>query len=615
LNKIDIFKKLRKNLILIMIIYIGFNKLNCLLFETRSFINKLEYGVYFKLEKLIDCDDFSFFELKNFDFSDHNIVDSCSNGKLFINLLTNYVENDLNSFFELILYFFEKIVRKNEIDTNVKSFQILKSYFRDSFGSIKTVSSVFQMALIIIAEVRLELVFPKYKCFNLPAGAGKTYCLDWLCDILNKNSTEQIILVSTPTAKASNYFKLSKVKTIHSTFSIDPITSKIKDEKIFDQKAFIFDEMSMISVRVFESLERLIPNKNIYFVGDFAQLKPVIGKSIQHLTEKFNFIEANDNFFLPRFEDPNLERLVKIVRSKILNPLLLIDENELKFLLSNIKTFDNKKQIDKHVNLSRREFKKNSSFITKNIDSIYESTQKLDFPFNNILPIICSNNQTCTEIHSNVMKRLSIDKNNILNACLFISKTNWNDSKRNKIFIKQIFKNKIIGDSKYKICIGSRVICKKNDKESNVYNGLVGIVVGIQNNVYNDIENEIIEINDSSGDSKLSSKKICIYSKSVKTNVLLYDLDLKTIIKLKLFNDHEYYYKSLNIHPFDCTTIYQLQGLTVVNNALIRTHDNILSNSIQNRFYVLISRAKKNKELNLSKFILDRFFNCIIKIK
>jgi hypothetical protein len=600
-----------------MIIYIGFDKSNCLLFETRSFINKLEYGVYFKLEKFIDCEDFSFFELKNFDFSDHNIVDSCSNGKLFINLLNHYVNSDLNSFFHLILYFFEIIVLKTQKDTNDKSFQILKTYFRDSLSSIKTVSSVFQMALIIIAEVRLGLVFSKYKCFNLPAGAGKTFCLDWLCDILNKNSTEQIILVSTPTAKASNYYKLSKVKTIHSTFSIDPITNKIKAEKKFEQKAFIFDEMSMISDRVLNSLERIIPEKKIYFVGDFAQLKPVIGKSIQHLTEKFNYIEASDNFFLPRFEDLNLERLVKIVRSKILNPSFYIDENELKFLLSNIKTCDNKEQIDKHVRLSRREFKKNSSFITKNIDtdSINESTQKLDFPFNNILPLICSNNQTCTEIHSQVMDRLSIEKNNILNSCLFISKTNWNDSKRNKIFIKQIFKNKIIGDSKYKICIGSRVICKKNDKKSNVYNGLVGIVVGIQNNVFNDIENEIIEINDSNGDSNLSSKKICIYNKSVKTNVLLYDLDLKSIVKLKLFNDHEYYYKSFNIHPFDCTTIYQLQGLTVVNNALIRTHDNILNNSIQNKFYVLISRAKKNKELNLSKFILDRYFNCVNKIK
>lgn len=565
-----------------MYVYIGFSssKENVTLFEARSKLDFYEKGVYFKIEHRSSSAALHDFEdVENFDFSNFYFVDHY-NGSLFSGLFSL----DLDQFLKKVFNFF-KIINENNNDFD--DFIFLRDYLQNKILSTTFISSVFEACLIILTHVRFNLKFDKSICFNLPAGAGKTFYINWLLKILNSK-----ILVTTPTAKATIHFNEKRVRTTHSTFRLNP-NELSTSKQIFEEEVVIFDEASMLSCKVFNRLENSLINKKVYFIGDFAQLNPVLAKSI--LTNlKIQQINSSETFFLPRFNDSSFVTLLNILRKKILNPNSSINIDKLTKLMSKFKTKTSFEIQTKFFTDSISEFKFNTNLIKKN-----------NFiKFRNIQPIISSSNSSSSLINNRILKSV---KNESLPSCIFVSSHKWKskdfrDSVRNRLFSDEL---KLIGDSK--IIIGSKIVSKKNLGNS-FFNGLTGIILDIEKN-----ETILTSV------AKIEKKfKNC----NIQKNICVYDGDFNIELKVKIFeNDNiillssiklEEGFRIFYIRPFYCVTLHQIQGMTVKHGQICAL-ENILRNNILKNFYVLISRCSNYKHILLTNKIIEIVTNkCLL---
>jgi ATP-dependent exoDNAse (exonuclease V) alpha subunit len=115
--------------------------------------------------------------------------------------------------------------------------------------------------------------------FDLVPGIGKTFQMIKLMEMYNND-----IIICTPTAISAQLYNSRNVRTVHSTFKLDPFTNifdlKIENiDKFKKYKAIVFDEFSMISHWIFVKIFMELPKDIVVIlVGDSSQLAPPMGK-------------------------------------------------------------------------------------------------------------------------------------------------------------------------------------------------------------------------------------------------------------------------------------------------------------------------------------------------
>ena len=588
-----------------MLIYIGFDSNNKVVFVFKEILSKLDFGVYLEITSehdnlnainlkqketsLIECD-FTGFEIKNH-----------YNAHLFLKL-----SNNINKLTCIIYSFFSSVYEnKNEY------YSLLRNHFTECLSSLKIIKSTFDICIIIIASVILNLPLESKICFNMPGGAGKTFAIDWLgCLFRNK------ILIMTPTAKAAIHYKLNNVKTIHSTFKLNHQNMSLSST-FYPEPVFIFDEASMISQEVLNSLKIVAKSKLIFLIGDFAQLGPVLAKSIKYLPD-LKIINASEDIFLPRFKCTDYVRLLTLIRKRILCENFTPEKTEIEMLIEKFKKETNQQVVRNFLIESEYDYILNTAKIrnlmpNKTLCSHFKSKNFLDIDLNidTLLPIVSSNNKSVDLMNSELNKQMSDFKNaSLLPACFFIKRNNSENKEFMDKLTRHFFNNKLlhIGNCSNEIREGSRILCKQNDSSSLVYNGLSGILVGIERGNFKIVKSIIIS---KMRNKQQINKKICVYDGDFNLKLFIYDLNLKRIVKMSYKSElilDSFALKTFYIQPNYCVTLHQLQGFTV-DSGKIYSYDDVLARNILTNFYVLISRGKNFQDVILSEKIIDRLLD------
>ena len=589
-----------------MLIYIGFDQNNNAIFVSKQILNKLDYGVYFDIyhkERL----DFSIENQTN--LIDHDLsgfeIKTHYNAHLFLKFDTN-----IATLAPVIFNFFRSVRMNTMLNSD-----LLRQHFTASIASLELIHSTFDICIVVIATVCLNLNLNSKICFNLPGGAGKTHAIDWLGGLF-KNK----ILITTPTAKAAVHYKLNSVKTNHSTFKLNH-KNMSSSWTFYPEPVFIFDEASMISLDVVNSLKFVCKNKQIFLIGDFAQLGPVMAKSIKELPD-LKIVNACEDIFLPRFKCNTFVRLLTLIRKRVLCENFLPDRNEASALLGMFKPESNQEVVKKFLSESEYDFIINSAKI-KNL--IYSTNsllnhfktntfKEIDMNIGTLLPIISSTNKTVQFMNNEINKQLiGFNQANRLPACFFIKRS----SSENKEFMdkltRHMFNTKLvhIGNCDNTIMEGSRVLCKQNESASLVYNGLAGIVVCIVTNNFKIVKNIVIT---KKRKNQQINKNICVYEGDFSLKVFIYDLELKRIVELKSKSEvivDIHALKTFYIQPNYCVTLHQLQGFTI-DTGKIYSFDDVLARNILTNFYVLVSRGKSFDDVVLSEKIIQRLRSKLI---
>ena len=586
-----------------MLIYIGFDKNNKVEFVSKKILNKLDYGVYFEiyhkenidLEKLDNDTNLIDYDLSRYEIKSHH------NAHFFLKL-----NNNLSKLTMIVFNFFNSVYG-NPIENE----NLLRSHFTECLSTFELIHSTFDICIIVIATICLNLNLKSKICFNLPGGAGKTHAIDWLGSLF-KNK----ILITTPTAKAAIHYKFNTVRTNHSTFKLNH-QNMCSSWTFYKESVFIFDEASMISTDVINSLKYVSRNKQIFLIGDFAQLGPVLAKGIKDLPD-LRIINASEDIFLPRFKCIKFVRLLTLIRKRILCEKFLPDINEIKALTALFKTETNQDVFNKFLIESEYDFIINMAKIKNLIPNNSlcnhfktNSFKELDMKIAPHLPIISSTNKSVKLTHDEINKQLGAFKQaNRLPACFFIQR----DSSENREFMdkltRHMFNSKLlhIGNCTNTVMEGSRVLCKQNESASFVYNGLSGVVVSVVNNNFKVVRNIVIS---KKRKNQQINKNICVYEGDFKLKVFIYDTTLKRIIEIKSKTElilDKHALKTFYIQSNYCVTLHQLQGFTV-DAGKIYSFDDVLTRNILISFYVLVSRGKCFEDVVLSEKIIQRLID------
>jgi len=582
-----------------MFIYIGFSTDDKVIFVLKKFLNKLDFGVYLELN---NKEKFDLYEnetnLIDYDFKDFEIINHY-NAHLFLNF-----EKNINKL-TLVIYNFFQSVHVNII----KHDELMRKHFTECFNSLELIHSTFEICILIIASICLDITPSSKFCFNLPGGAGKTHAIDWLGNLF-KNK----ILITTPTAKASIHYKLNNVKTNHSTFKLNHHNMNLS-WVFYQEPVFIFDEASMISQEVINSLKLVAKQKKIFLIGDFAQLGPVLAKSIIDLQD-LRIINAAEDLYLPRFKCNDLVRFLTLIRKRILDPTFLIDRGEILTLISKFPKENNQNVYDKFLANSEFDFITNTAKIKKFLSCKTicnhfktETVKEIDLNVDSFFPMITSKNKSVKLMNDDINKQLSgYSSICCLPASFYIRKKSYENREFMHKLTRHLFNPKLlhIGNNLNTIIVGSRVLCRNNETKSHIYNGLSGIVVGVFQNHLKVVKNIIISKKRKK--NVQINKKICVYEGDLELLLFIYYTTFKKIYEMKtnseiIVDNHSF--KTFYIQPNYCVTLHQLQGHTI-DSGRIYSLDDVLSRNILSSFYVLVSRGKCFNDVVLSDKIIDR---------
>jgi len=365
-------------------------------------------------------------------------------------------------------------------------------------------------------------------------------------------------------------------------------------------KIIIFDEFSMISKSVYELIKNDFENRSIFFIGDSAQLLPVMS---QLITKEFDLIKftSSDSFHLPRFKNNasyNFEKFIIDFRNRILFKTMPDDMINFNSILDIFKR-----------NLDREPLEKKIIDFNTHFKMCYNEIKMTKKPLEKkINPIIVGKNVT----HEIIYKKLLFEckEHEILPACIFLEFADRNKKlidNMNK-YIKhephdKFFLDELkcvpgnIGSIFNKICVGCSIVFRKNIKNK-VFNGQRAIVT----NIIYPKDFEVVEIKKILVDNQ--ELKICIYK--------------GTLPKLE-FESNGTFDKSISIANFEfrnspfivlyaqlayCSTLYQTQGSTLESSYCVT--DCILLGQILRCFYVLVSRATDPEQIIMSQNVFNK---------
>jgi len=476
--------------------------------------------------------------------------------------------------------------------------------------------SIFDKGILILGLHMFRLSFDIPICFDLPAGAGKTTIINFLGKYF-----EDSLLVACPTAMACMQYTNMLVKTIHSSFRIDPKESNNIDrrDKLHDElnryKLIIFDEFSMITTNLYNDVRLYFKNKSIFFIGDSAQLPPVRSTLI---TNKYDMIKftSSDSFYLPRFDihkDYSYEKFIKDFRKRIIFNSLP----------------DDLENFNKVLNIFKKNIEKDSLedkilFFNNNYKNCYISIKNNNAEhIDEITPIIVGKNKTHEFIYRQLV--LNCDRCDELPACFFVEHTNqvvvdWINHFKNRepcsnpflLSLKKI--PAIIGSTFNKICVGTTIMFRKNIAERYVYNGKRAVLVEIK--YPNDFE--VVEIIQTNFENYI--RKICVYKGRLPTlkfncngESINLDAQLETIKYKKDESLQTTHYHAFYLQLAYCNTLYQTQGSTLKDTFCVTSC--VLLGQTLRSFYVLVSRATNPEQIILLESVLNKTINKFFKYK
>jgi hypothetical protein len=568
-------------------------------------LNKFDLGCFFEFEDSLT----ESVDLKTIIGNTNKIVREF-NALMFVDLVYN---NSAHDAIELVYTFFDNVRSKVFDGANFTKNSILYDYFYYQVNSNIQLITAFDMTIIILASIIYDLKHTDTICFNLPAGAGKTFHIDWLYRLLSDCMS---VRVACPTAKACVHFKSAGARTVHSSFMINPITNKSQEKTHhIKDSVVILDECSMISPDIITTVLSLLDYTTFLFlIGDFSQLKPVKRESLWCLVEKswlirreyprIKFFHAdNFAFFLPRFEDPELLKLTQYIRYRILEPRnfkhsMHTFKHEIDSLFAKIvHSNESETYFDRCV-----ETHKNICEILSNNDNYFMLDDVIQNP-----PLVTSKNATNAKNLSTFFGMVNCEgylKSNLIldSALLRLIQTNNYIEKEFDNYLREI--NCPIGQVEYKFGKGCFVVFKKNVPP--LVNGDVGIIVDIllpDNYFYVDVKIR----------GKL--RRLCVCDDK-KPKLRVYLMRTKMIIDSPLIilelPDSRIKFCTFYLMPFYSMTIYQLQGFTISRDS-IQAQDDLLDLDILKSGYVFISRCKYFYNFLMPTHCIKKLYNQIFK--
>lgn len=181
-------------------------------------------------------------------------------------------QHDMSTLLNLIEYFFLLLYFKDKLPTTPQYEHMLSDYFRNT--CFKRVTCALDMCLIILMHLHFSNT-RRLLCFNLPAGAGKTWYIQQLAK-LNSNIT-----ILCPTIQSTEIYTANSIDahTIHSYFHINfrnPFCASRIYHNNRQKDLVVFDECSMIHMKLVHFILDKEFSQNsttqIVFIGDFAQV-------------------------------------------------------------------------------------------------------------------------------------------------------------------------------------------------------------------------------------------------------------------------------------------------------------------------------------------------------
>jgi len=482
--------------------------------------------------------------------------------------------------------------------------------------------------------------------FDLVPGIGKTFQMIKLMEMYNNE-----IIICTPTAISAQLYNNRNVRTVHSTFKIDPFENvfdlKIENiDKFKKYKAIVFDEFSMISHWIFVKIFMELPKDIVVIlVGDSSQLAPPMGKepdfvklskyrnfkrfSTDYSCKIFRFYQStcgggssdNNNFV------QNIHALKKLIKMDNKKKNLKINFDEM--FVSWFKFFcqfglDTSGSSISLVSTIEKISKIQYSNYQKILAEKYDDLEKI--------PVIFSyKNAENFKIQTQVYAKLSstklgevsifenVNSNNMFRefcenfSNLFLSEKIWNDPESRDKVIKFVSMNSFLFDYMNKFLPASNIRCRKNMPWSGCVNGDIGSFVGIDFVYSNSKFFKKIKIDDNhcltlvSNDCVLNFCLKCVdyKNKELKRHHVLQESLCQKCGNCIMCEDN------ILIHPvywqtFYTATMYNVQGQTISSEDLFIDTSLALRTNKLRCLYILVTRVKNPAQIHIDyDFVIE----------
>ncbi|WP_343189855.1 exodeoxyribonuclease V subunit alpha [Buchnera aphidicola (Astegopteryx bambusae)] len=387
-----------------------------------------------------------------------------------------------NKIFIIKKFFLPKIFTNTKINKNIKNIKkIFKKYDNNKLNKLQKIS--------VIMSIIKKIIF----IIGNP-GTGKTTVISSIIFFILKICKKiKKIKIAAMTGRAAHHMlnsikkNLSKLKikknekqnipdksyTIHRLLKIKSEITYVKfnKNKKINADLLIIDEASMITPILFQNLiESTKKNTKIIFLGDFNQLPPINEINI------FKYLCKNLN---NQFSN-NMSKMLKYIinyknkckkKNTIINDHVCILKKKYRFTKkSGIQKISNM-ILKNDIENIRKEIKKNELN-----DVIFKEIKNFSQYKNMIKIIIRKYKKYWQSIKKkNNPKNILKEFNNIRILCA-IKNGPFGTKEINKNIKKMMINQKIINKNK-KWYIGKPIMIKKNQKNLNIFNGYIGILL------------------------------------------------------------------------------------------------------------------------------------------
>lgn len=499
--------------------------------------------------------------------------------------------------------------------------------------------------------------------FDLLPGVGKTLQVHNLVTYLNsKNKVHSLVRVVAPTARATLLYQEEDVKatTLHSLFKINPNEGRswTQLKELFDAffaknkyvEVLVVDEFSMVGCQLIYFMVDyfLSSGKFLVLLGDSCQLRPVNQKAFNPISFSKNSKHSQNMILFSCGPEIILYRFVEDIRQKItrflfyLRQLIMAEKNkkENKSNKSNKTSQTNEKSTAKNSKRIVRtitadalemwlecfslfdivEHPLNDEFILKDLERVQRDTNTkiLECRFDEVMdmPVVIGfQNDYSIKIQKNIFKNVeNFDEKDSIEG-VFNVYIDYEDYLSKADQLCKTFKDKNLPSIFFNndICLrkGTYMVCRRNNKRQNVFNGLRCIYLERKINygkiLFKKQIGDSFWVNVVEDISKFDCQ-LTLFNCKTKTvfnyrpeDVFFCELCKQgkcshdnSILTTKVFFMHAYY----------SITLYNLQGMTLEDPIICNTEE-IFKRDILITLYVLLSRERNPKNIMIDhQFIL-----------
>ena len=563
--------------------------------------------------------------------------------------------NDEHDDNDVVVVFIEKLLQQTDesfnidvVNTNYYSKEdITKIYKIVNYFENKTshasIYSGFEIYFLCVLAIDLY-PFSKKKynlVFDLVPGIGKTF---FIKKLLRKYSSNNV-LVCTPTAISAQLYETMRVRTLHSTFKIDPMLalSRVNIEnpdKFKKYKALFFDEFSMIDHWLFTKIISSLPNSLFILMGDSSQLPPPRGKQIdfdsmrripyfkQFNTHKsckiFRFDENDDSFFIQiihglklLIKSPIKKKDYAIANDMFFNEWLKyfemfsLSRHDSITLNSTIEHMITIQENNNNLRLQQQHQETKELFKKMPIIFSYKNAENFKIQDQVYAKLDNDNFRLCNIVSVNIESMKEEFCGNISN--LFVHETTWSQTKSNIVKMLNATNQHVFSKSnRFLTCANIR--CRKNMPKQRCINGDVGVLTGVN-----------VTMHDCTFFRKTFDEfnkcAVTVINDNAKLNIEFVYVDLKTngtkvhhtqweqlcnCVGECISHDKNEYILPIYWQTFYSATMYNIQGQTIhIDDLFIDTSIAMQTNKLR-CLYLLTTRIKNPKQIHIDyEFVVE----------